>query len=139
MLSSVVDRTVADSAATRLDGLFPTAPRRKPGPYPLANRCSTIVGGYAIAQGRIGGRRAGGPGGHGGADPHRLAPADDECVAAGKLEAVEPLAQHDVTPEIAAAQLFGPLLFALLTDIVPLDSRLADAVVEGLLAAVRHS
>ncbi|MFN3216838.1 MAG: TetR/AcrR family transcriptional regulator [Acidimicrobiales bacterium] len=46
------------------------------------------------------------------------------------------VADH-VTSDIAAAQLFGPLLFALLTDMVPLDSRLADAVVDGFLAAAR--
>jgi hypothetical protein len=35
VLSSVVDRAIADlNVTTRLDGLFPTAPRRKPGPYP---------------------------------------------------------------------------------------------------------
>lgn len=42
-----------------------------------------------------------------------------------------------VSAELAVAQIFGPLVFALLTGMVPLDDRLAETVVDGFLAAVR--
>ena len=49
----------------------------------------------------------------------------------------EGLVAPGVTPELASTQLFGPLLFALLTDMVALDDRLAAVVVDGFLATVR--
>jgi AcrR family transcriptional regulator len=64
---------------------------------------------------------------------HQIALIDD-LLARGVREGVLP---EGLDPHLVAAQLFGPMLFAHLTDMVPVTDAFAGAIVDAFLAAHR--